>query len=182
MDVHPGAGQEAAQQFSVALDIIHDQYFQSGHGGMDQAGSAFNIPLEQGVFGDDFDRQAYAEATALVEFTAQADVAPKQRNQVFADGQAEPITFRNCLSGLALFESIKNDLLIFCLHADAGVINTDQQNAVLRFFADEIHLEGNPALVGKFEGIGQQVDADLADGLWIRFYRGRQLLLNIDFE
>ena len=63
---------------------------------------------------------------------------------------------------IGLREFLKKVSLLFGAYSNAGIANT-QSNPILTSGAETVYLERNAAVIGKFAGIAQEVQQDLAN-------------------
>ena len=113
-----------------------------------------------------FEGQADPEAAAPAGFAFYAHAPAQELGQLAHDSQAQARSPEASAGrAVGLGEALEDRLLGIGRNAHAGVGNDEAQPGLLLLRALEAHLERHMALVGEFDGVGRQVDQDLAQML-----------------
>src|SRR6266511_4757934 len=110
-------------------------------------------------------RNPEGEGRALADLALDPDLAVEVPENFTGYGEPEPGSSRLFGERVAgLLEALENPVVILLVDADAVVANVDAQGAVL-----PPRLEPHPTclLVGKLHGVGDEIDDDLHQPVWV---------------
>ncbi len=132
-------------------------------------------------------RMVERERAPLADRAVDRDLAAEQRRDFAADGQAQsrPAELSR-RSHVGLLERFEDDVELFFRDSDAGIGHGEgygrPANAGDAMVARELDVERDAALVGEFEGVGEQILEDLLQAGRIGQQRLGQLFVAADDE
>ncbi len=124
-------------------------------------------------------RQHQGKGTAGARRTLHLNLAAQQVRQLAGDRQAQARAAITSVGGaIGLAERLEDRRLLLRRDADAGVAHREGQHAAIA----RLDAQGDRALLGELEGVGQQVLEDLLQALAVGEQGGRQVVGQFDAE
>ena len=104
------------------------------------------------------------EGGSLLVLTADTNVTTHHGDQLFGHSQAQagPSEIAGC-GAVSLNKAVKNFFLLSLGNADPGVLHLAAQFHVIRGFLIYVGPDEDMTCTGKFDGISQKIDDDLAN-------------------
>src|ERR1019366_7785889 len=103
-------------------------------------------------------RQVNDEEAAFADLAAQRDVSSQQAHKLPADRQTKPRTGPHLLPGLGLLKMPEQLVLVVWRNARARVLDFEPEERSRRALEVRAHAQADAALLGKLDGVAQDVN------------------------
>ena len=143
---------------AIILDIVGNQYATRRLSGLKPQDMPRLVARLNFLSFPFLQRQANHENAAFADLAANRDVSAHQANELTADRQAEARASPRLLPGLGLLEVAEQLGLIVRRNARPCVFDFNAKKGFRRAPAVRTHAQSDAALLGKLDGIAQNVD------------------------
>ena len=158
-DLRSTTFQNAGNAHAADRGTVHDQY-----------GYVFEVAFGHLILWGDFKGDFEPESRSEIFTTDDPDIAPHHGNQTAANGKAKPGSAKPARGGIVgLAKGLKQAFRLFLRQTDAGVFHFKADGNEVAVLSGQRGFKRHMAVLGKFHGVAQQVQQNLAQLVLLLF-------------